>query len=50
MPEALEIAGGYLERSNVECLAVDEGSLRLAFDLLECPLGSVGGESPTRCW
>ena len=35
MPEALEIAGGYLDRSNVECLAVDEGSLRLAFDLLD---------------
>ena len=35
MPEALEIAGGYLDRSNVECLAVDEGSMRLAFDLLD---------------
>ena len=35
MPEALEIAGGYLERSNVDCLAVDEESTRLAFRLLD---------------
>jgi predicted nucleic acid-binding protein len=35
MPQALEVAGGYLDRSNVECLAVDEGSVRLAFHLLD---------------
>lgn len=35
MAEALEIAGGYLDRSNVECLAVDEGSMRLACSLLD---------------
>jgi len=34
MSEALAIARGYLGRSNVECLAVDEGSLLLALDLL----------------
>jgi len=34
MGEALEIARGYLGRSNVECLPVDEGALLLALDLL----------------
>lgn len=34
MSEAVAIARGYVGRSNVECLAVDEGSLLLALDLL----------------
>lgn len=32
--EALALARGYVGRANVECLAVDEGSLVLALDLL----------------
>jgi predicted nucleic acid-binding protein len=35
MSEARAVAGLYLERSNVECLAVDEASLRIAFHLIE---------------
>jgi predicted nucleic acid-binding protein len=35
MPEALALARGYLGRTNVECLAVDEDVMRLAMDLLE---------------
>ena len=35
MAEALEIARSYLNRTNVECLPVDEGSVRLALDLLD---------------
>ena len=34
MTEAVTLARGYLGRSNVECIPTDEGSLRLAFDLL----------------
>lgn len=34
MAEALTLARGYLGRSNVECIASDEGSLLLALDLL----------------
>jgi len=34
MTEALAVARGYLERSNVECIATDEGSLLLGLDLL----------------
>lgn len=34
MTEALTLARGYLGRSNVECIATDEGSLLLALDLL----------------
>lgn len=35
MAEALAIARGYLGRTNVECLPVDERSMRLATDLLD---------------
>ncbi len=35
MAEAVRIAGGYLDRTNVECLAVDERSVRLAFERLD---------------
>lgn len=34
MTEALAVARGYLGRSNVECIATDEGSLLLGLDLL----------------
>lgn len=34
MSEAVEVSRGYLDRSNVECIASDEPSLLLAFDLL----------------
>lgn len=34
MSEALSIASGYMGRSNVECLAVDERSMLLALALL----------------
>jgi predicted nucleic acid-binding protein len=34
MAEALELAGDYLSRDNVECLPVDSESLGLALDLL----------------
>ena len=33
--EALAVARGYLERTNVECLGADESILLKAFDLLE---------------
>ncbi len=35
MPEALAVARGYLGRSNVECLSVDEEAMRRTLDLLE---------------
>lgn len=35
MAEALRIAAGYLDRTNVDCLAVDERSVRLAFERLD---------------
>ncbi|MCE2539903.1 MAG: PIN domain-containing protein [Acidobacteria bacterium] len=35
MAEALAIARSYLNRTNIECLPVDEGSLRLALGLLD---------------
>jgi predicted nucleic acid-binding protein len=35
MPEALAIARGYLGRSNVECLAIDEQAVLRAFFALE---------------
>ena len=35
MAEALEIARSYLNRTNVECLPVDERSVRSALDLLD---------------
>lgn len=35
MAEALSLAGSYLGRTNVDCLPVDERSMRLAVDLLE---------------
>ena len=35
MTEALVIARSYLNRTNIECLPVDEVSVRLALDLLD---------------
>lgn len=35
MPEALAIARGYVNRTNIECLPVDEASVHLALDLLD---------------
>jgi predicted nucleic acid-binding protein len=35
MPDALAIARGYLDSTNVECLSVDERAIVSAFDLLE---------------
>jgi predicted nucleic acid-binding protein len=35
MSEALALANGYLGRTNVQCLAVDDSACRLAFQLLE---------------
>lgn len=35
MAEAVTIAGGYLDRTNVECLPVDERSVRLALERLD---------------
>jgi predicted nucleic acid-binding protein len=35
MPDALAVARGYLDRTNVECLNVDERAIVSAFDLLE---------------
>ena len=35
MSEALAIARGYLNRTNIECLPVDEASVHLALDLLD---------------
>jgi predicted nucleic acid-binding protein len=34
MAEALAVAGGYLDRTNVTCVAVDEESTALAFELM----------------
>lgn len=34
MSEALAVARGYLDRTNVECLAIGEEEMRLAMDLL----------------
>ena len=35
MSEALAIARSYVNRTNIECLPVDEASVRLALDLLD---------------
>ncbi len=35
MPDALAVARGYLDSTNVECLSVDERAIVSAFDLLE---------------
>lgn len=35
MSEATSIARGYLNRTNIECLSIDEGAVALALDLLE---------------
>ena len=49
MAEAVTIAGGYLDRTNVECLPVDERSVDWRSNGW-MPSGSGGGASPTRCW
>ena len=35
MPEALAIARGYVHRTNIECIPVDEASVQRALDLLD---------------
>jgi toxin-antitoxin system PIN domain toxin len=35
MAEALAVAGGWLGRANVECLAIDEEAMRRTLDLLQ---------------
>jgi predicted nucleic acid-binding protein len=35
MSEAIAIAKGYLARTNVECLTIDDTSCRVAFEFLE---------------